>query len=233
MDLVQDIDHWVKKKLSEPQKRALRSAFDEGVASGKYNTLKKLCPVYINQDYKLTLVGWVQVVRSLSLTEQCESLGIPFKENALSYKNEPERAAFEFYRSQGYQGGYCEGGMILLLLKSLTLDRLKKHNEFGIEDAVTRYFEAQINIISEYPHLVRDVRNSITSCKNKRFRENFDEIYSPYMAEEVYPGVTFEALNAMRNNLSEELLLRTYDLIASNPYQFRKGWPDLTLVRNN
>lgn len=177
----------------------------------------------------LTNDGWKLAVAMLPLTEQCHHLGITYEKlHGLDFKKNPEIAAWRHYSSIGYVGGYCEGGPILLLIRSATLNVLAKLNTLGSrQDACTRFTEAQLFILRDHSDLILSEVRSIT---REALVQNFTEIYNSPMIQEWYPGLTQGAVASIFDTLTSERLAEITSVIMEDPYKYRAGWPDLTMT---
>lgn len=183
----------------------------------------------VNLDGSLTQNGWIQAVVHARLVDQCEKLGIGFEEvEGFSYHRKPERAAFEYYQDIGYTGAYCEGGAILLLIRAAALDVLAELSPFSSrKDAMMRFTEAQFTILSEHiPRICDTVRTASTDA----VVDAFEEIYGSEDIRDWYPGLTAAAFGRLFEGIGGETLSKIAAVIAEAPYDYRNGWPDLTLI---
>jgi len=145
----------------------------------------------------------------------------------------PEDAAFRYFQGQGYCGNACEGGAIQTVIKACCLDLLIAINTFhSEEDACNRYLEAQFTIHRDKSdQIVRAViaADKATVVRNtaKIFNAGFvQSAFNSEVRQDACLG-TWRALVA--NGFLEQI---TRKLIAK-PYDYRAGWPDLTLYRQN
>jgi len=144
---------------------------------------------------------------------------------------EPELLAIEHYASDGWSGSWCEGGTLILAMKSAALPFLIKHNSFGDPaDAITRYFEAQC-------HILRDRHEGllahIQDARRRHMRKMATRLLTDTFVRSRYPRVTLSGILALWEALGQETFLKIAELFLTDPYRFRAGWPDLTLVRDN
>jgi len=212
-------------------KAALRETLcgeSSGVKKGTLSALVRRALMEKNGD--LTTEGWRNAVASLRLPEQCAHLDFPFEQiDGLQFGKEPERTAWKHYMQQGYEGAYCEGGPILLIIRAAALNLLAELNPFGSrEDACNRFTEAQLKIHeSHIPAIASEVEKADPSSVVRGFRE----IYRSLMVQEAYPGLTENAISAIFSTLGSSALRAITEAIAEDPYQYRAGWPDLTLAK--
>lgn len=98
----------------------------------------------------LLALGKLELKSAKEVESQCAALNLKLDEIELSIPTTPEAAALAFFRTHGYSGAACEGGVLLTLLKALCLDALAERNSFGSRaDACTRLLEAQFTILAD------------------------------------------------------------------------------------
>lgn len=120
---------------------------------------------------------------------------------------------------------------MLLLMQALTFDALAQLNTFGCRaDACTRYVEAQFTILADH---YRDLETCARKTSRSRMLKNFREVYGHSCVQERYPGVSAELLAGIVNALGTERRTTIMRRFATAPYEYRSGWPDLTLIRGN
>jgi hypothetical protein len=167
-----------------------------------------------------------------SLLNQCQLLNLRLQIIELNDVGQPEYAVCKYFKSQGYAGAYCEGGAILIALKALCLDSLAEHNTFNSRsDACNRFFEAQCLILNDKKHVLLE---AIRNTSKLRFIDNFKEIYSKrYRVRGYYPGLTVDFMSKLYDGVDSYTFCNIASRFMDDPYLFRKGWPDLTLIRGN
>ena len=178
----------------------------------------------------------------MSLSEQCAFLNIPLDVIRLQRQNrewmfkastfnKPEPAAFAYFKDQGFTGTYCEGAAPLMIMKCACLDYLEEINTLnGRSDACTRYFEAQCAI---HAHLAHHIIAKIETSTETMVRANFREVTSQPHYDALYPRMDEDALAAIWRAMSPSRLGQLAQMFMRNPYDFRAGWPDLTIAREN
>ncbi len=193
------------------------------------NTLKNAD--LLGVDDKLTVLGEVYAISMMSLAKQCSELSLEYETINISYEGRPEKALLEYYKSLGYIGSSSEGSGILTVLKAFMLDKLAQHNFINNrEDACTRYLEAQFTILKQKKG---EIISSILSVSKPRYLSNFQEIISqPFIAGE-YPELSLEFANAMYDAININIYIALANKFAEDPYRYRSGWPDLTLIKGN
>ena len=176
------------------------------------------------------------------LEAQCTELGWPFHvmyaeyldnkswhEGSL-YTLNPEEIVANLIFAQGRLCSWCEGGSVNLLMKAASLDFLAARNPFGDrQDVVRRYFEAQCTILNE---VASDLLASIHQVTSPRLRENIAEVCSDLYIQEYYPRVKEEFLVLLAKAMEPEILSRIAKIFVQKPYDYRAGWPDLTVIEH-
>lgn len=177
---------------------------------------------------------------SKELRASCQRMGIGFEELSLQKHGRswlvanrayprPESAALAYFVGQGWQGTRCEGGPVLLAMKTAGFKWVVKNNFFkDVDDAVNRFLEAAIQIsIDHSDEFVKEV----SICSRYTYRENFMKIYESELIQHYYPGITLEFMMNLYSALGERLAAIA-KIFVTAPYDYRSGWPDLCLVRN-
>lgn len=185
---------------------------------------------YINLNNRLTSKGIALNLRDKNLNEQCEELCFELVKKKAILKTTPEQEALSYCRGKGYEGAFCEGGAILLLLKSMCLNKLIELNELGRNDTYTRFFEALIKISEDKTDLILD---EIKNIKESSIIKNFKRIYNHSFVREWYPGLDANIIQGIYNSLGRQKIINIFNVFKHRPYEYRKGWPDLTVYNKN
>ena len=223
----------MKRSLTTEMKHALQNIISNKSILAKANTITGLVKRgFVDSTGALTHNGWKQAIVMLPLAEQCHHLGIAYEElSGLNFQGHPELASWRHFSSSGYTGGYCEGGSILLLIRSAALNILARLNTFGSrQDACTRFTEAQLTILHEHSDLIL---SAICSADSQQVVRHFSEIYSSLIVQEYYPGLTPSAIASLFDTLGAERLAQITSAIMEDPYLYRAGWPDLTMTNGS
>lgn len=220
--------------LSKSQRMLLKSLLLEraNLKSHSRNTFKALQKKeLLNGEDVLTKKGFLKSLELISLEQQCKFLSLNLDIKTFKSLDFPEFQAYKWFKSQGFVGTFCEGGAILTVLKALTLDKLTELNSFNSrEDACTRFLEAQFTILKNHKN---DLLNSISKTSETRFLHNFSEIINFESIKEYYPGLSIEFAKHFARSLDREVFSKIADKFFQSPYDYRKGWPDLTLINEN
>ena len=176
-------------------------------------------------------IAWCAEIAKLPLAEQCLQLDITLdKLEGLPYGKKPEIDALNHFSTQGFVGAYCEGGPVLLLIRAAALDVLAQLNIFGRGDACTRFTEAQFIIYKESSEFIL---NAIRNTDIAQVVRNFKEIYMFPQIPGYYPGLTADIMSSLFAAIGAERLAQITAAIMENPYSYRAGWPDLTMVKGS
>ncbi|MEQ7757488.1 VRR-NUC domain-containing protein [Xanthomonas sp. WHRI 8370] len=155
-----------------------------------------------------------------------------------------ERAAMSHFTQQGWRGFSGEGGLLLTLIKAMSFQSL------GYDER-TRYTEALYTLAAERsygrPYTVADLLGSLSRATQQQVAANFDHMASrgPHVEQtswghssntssvlDVFPGLERWMLLELLTVAGPDLLLRIATIFASNPYEYRRGWPDITMWKD-
>lgn len=165
----------------------------------------------------------------MSLEKQCEELSLSLEEIQLNYEGKPESALLKYFESLGYVGSFIEGYTLLTVLKALMLDKLAELNTFNDRnDACTRYLEAQLIIHQDKS---AEIVSSIRSTSKKKYLSNLKEIFGQSFIQKEHPNLSFECCEALFHAIDTETFVVVANKFSEDPYSYRSGWPDLTIVK--
>lgn len=175
-----------------------------------------------------------------TLEDQCAAVGWPMRRLIASKtaakkwslgsvsNAAPEQVVAAHFEAGGAQASWCEGGAMNLLIKAAALDVLAERNIFqDRQDAIRRYLEAQLTLLREHKG---QLLASIHAIGQGTLARNIDEILSDAFIREAYPRVTAAFVRRLASTVAPEFLTQVAGLFFEKPYEYRAGWPDLTLV---
>lgn len=175
--------------------------------------------------------AWFVEIAKLPLAEQCLQLGITYERlEDFPYGRKPEIDAFNHFSSQGFVGSFCEGGPVLLLIRAAALNVLAQLNFSGRNDACTRFTEAQLTIYKANSELIL---NAVQNTSNVEIEKHFKEIYMFRQIPSYYPGLTPSLMTSLFAAIGAQQLAQITAAIMENPYRYRSGWPDLTMIKGS
>jgi hypothetical protein len=151
-----------------------------------------------------------------------------------------EAAVLGKYEIDGWKGYAEEGGLILNLIKSMSFPKIKnRHRAIFIEAIYAQ------NYAFEEDHFEKSwLLDNIRNADLKRIQKNYRVMASrkPYSWRE--SGITFTKTTSMLDyfpslrewmfcelyeNLGLDVIYQIAEKFSENPYEYRKGWPDLTI----
>jgi hypothetical protein len=175
----------------------------------------------------------------MSLEEQCCELGLPLRQVLTGDLRAPEKQALNLARQEGWQGAPYEGTTLLFLLKSvlfptlvcLLRSKLPLWSAEEIEDLVARgYYEGLVSGLQE-PE-VRLLAEGVFCAVEDTISWGFERCKSASLDLAIgHPDLTLDLILSLYKALGKDVLFRLVLSLQSDPHKYRKGWPDLTLVR--
>jgi hypothetical protein len=170
----------------------------------------------------------VNEISKQPLKSQCELLGIPLYRCELNYNSNVERSLSDKYESLGYMCARCEGGPFLLTIKSCCLEFIYRVDDLARDyGALSTYTEALFTRNKVHnPKLIETISRS----KSRHVLKMFNKIYDEQTVREAYPGLTSRFIKNYFKRFGKPSLASAAKIFASDPYTFRNGWPDLTLI---
>jgi hypothetical protein len=113
-------------------------------------------------------------------------------------------------------------------MKAAAFPVLVRYNTFGDRgDARTRYLEAQCTILADRRQALL---NQVRSVGRAELLAAAAEILAEPFVRGAYPRVTLEGIAGLWGALGAERLTEIFEVFLRAPYEYRAGWPDLTLV---
>lgn len=186
-------------------------------------------------DRASVMAGW-------RLEKQCEAINVELRELELEVSGRVELCALDHFRREGYDGVACEGDAIFTLLDALTLK---------VQCAVNPHQRADNLLPGSFPAFLewsvrnppneaawKKIEHAILNTKCDEFAQNLDQLCANVVHscgdledKPGYLGFAREPLLALENALERRSLVAIAKKTLEDPYTFRNGWPDLTLVR--
>lgn len=117
-----------------------------------------------------------------------------------------------------------------LMLKAAALEALARRNLFNDrEDAVRRFLEAQLTLLTEYQAELIECAAKVTAAE---LRSNIVKICDDPFIKEAYPRVRPEFLCSLAETITVDLRIQLLQTYMIKPYDYRAGWPDLTVLNS-
>lgn len=184
--------------------------------------------------------------RAVLLAAQCQELNLPLTrlpwaaaaipsgrrkwDDGTGHAVDPELVVLADRHRHGFSGVWCEGGTLNILMKAASLPFLIENNSFNEpQDAVRRYFEAQCAILYERRAALLD---SIATASATAVRTHATRILADPFVASVYRAVTLDVVCELFDSLGSKTLLSIVEIFTKAPYDYRAGWPDLTLLKD-
>jgi hypothetical protein len=235
-------EHFVSQKnpLAPAMRTALLGLLRDGRPVSNASTRKALeLRGLIDANGVMTCAGRICGMSSMSLEEQCCELGLPLRQVSTGDFRAPEKHALNLAREEGWQGAPYEGTTLLFLLKSVLFptlvclfrSKLPLWSAEEIVDLVARgYYEGLVSKLKD-PE-VRLLAEGVFCATEDTIRLGFERCKSASLDLAVaHQDLTLDLILNLYNSLGTDTLFGLVLLLQSDPYKYRKGWPDLTLVR--
>ncbi|GAA5442615.1 hypothetical protein Misp06_00789 [Microbulbifer sp. NBRC 101763] len=183
-------------------------------------------------DKELSEFAQIKAIQSMNIDQQCKSLGINFEKlEGVKTSQKVELFVSDHYSKRGFQSINLEGGEILVLIRCASWESLSKI--FSMHD--TPYLEALL-VDHEDPTKINKkavslLLKGIGRSNRKSVVRSFKTIYPNTLLEKVYPGLTSSFVGDLYEVIGQQRLLELARCFAGNPYQYRKGWPDVTAFK--
>lgn len=200
----------------------------------------------------LTERGYVVVISYLSLEEQCRVLGIKLEYESITINKETEVSVLEFYKKKGYKGCSSEFEIIEVILYCLCFNKLfplhlEKYNEninssywasggkrFSIAESYSQSIGGYIKYFSKLKNeLIEIIKNANERMVRKNFSEIFKIQYPSNQDNLKKQGIYGDLVVDVYKGLGNEGFARIGWLYFNNPFVYSKGWPDLSIVKDN
>ncbi len=224
----------LRNLIRQPQKAEIKN--------GTLNALKRRN--LVNETGQLTKEGYVFALRLCPLHEQVEFLDIPLSYIELPKSSErPEFDLMEVYRNDGWLSCFAEGGSIFVLLYAIWYDTLlpyvmeKNNNDLDYVE-YDMYNVYSYNLyLDNIPDSRSKLLQAIQGISRKQVATNYDKIESLQYSDTWFPygyhGISKSLILQLFDLLGRHRLERIASVFLEDRYLFSKGWPDLTLVREN
>jgi hypothetical protein len=222
----------MSREFSVPMSRLLRDVIHGAAPELSKNTCQALVRRgLLSHDGTLTPRGWRHAIVLLPLHEQCERMELQLEQLPNPDPDVPaEVAAWGHFSALGFVGSHCEGGAILVLIRAACLDLLASLNVFhSRSDACIRFTEAQLSILGGNKS---EILSAVGTATIPQVARNFGEIYSHQLVGAWYPSLTVEGITSLFAGIGPRRLAEITAAVMEDPYTYRAGWPDLTMVRD-
>jgi len=235
---------WDKQKLSSLMKKALRSLLLPKEKRSRDVTPLTLGALQVRRlvdtDGELTGPGTILSLSLLPLREQCQFLQIDTQEIQLPKKyKDPAVDAMYYFMESGNRCCYTEGGIIMKIIYCLFFHRLSKYTKPGwvhfMSGLSTLPLAIGLNIIdfedyiTDYETIEKNLLKTIAEADHNVFLTNYRKFFNKgfcwYGVDEIFASEIVEIIGVRR-------FAEIARVILTDPYAFKIGWPDLTVIKN-
>lgn len=154
-----------------------------------------------------------------------------------------ERAVLSHFMQQGWRGFSGEGGLVLNLIKAMSFERLPLRSRTTFVEAIYAQNVAFEDDRYDRQTLLAQVARATPAQIGKNFdlmvsRGPFVETFgcvthtSTTSILDFFPGLEPWMLVELLDVAGVELILRIASIFAEDPYEYRNGWPDITMWRD-
>ncbi len=138
-----------------------------------------------------------------------------------------EEAALGYFHSRGWRGFHAEGGLLLNLIKAASFKNIPEYYLSTYIEAI--YACNTYNKESIYP--VKDLLSNIENTNIHIIVNNYNRM--KYRIDRYSPDLNEYMIVELYNILGNEKLSIIAKKFSESPYEYRKGWPDLTIWIGN
>jgi len=189
-----------------------------------------------------------EVLGNMTNIKAAEQLGIQHQEMRLIYSNKDKRwkvsntcdtmkveaAVLQIFHDDGWAGYPSEGGLILNSIKAASFKPLLKRDKMVYIEALYYInYELRNKDVTfdeyEYDDLIENIRSSNIAQFSKNIEIMFDNSISGSNVRDIFPDLQPQIMVEFYLHIGNERLARIAEIFAKDPYEYRKGWPDLTL----
>jgi len=168
-----------------------------------------------------------------------------------------EEAVFSYFQNEGWRGYAGEGGLILNLIKAASFESISPRHRATFVEALYASNVSFVEDKFEKSFLLKNVKNAtlaqvrsnwavMTDRKTYISKSTFlprqvggvnvggrsGEFPSSRCVLDIFPDLEESHVLDLFESLGSEKLFAIAQRFASNPYEYRRGWPDLTLWKD-
>ena len=165
----------------------------------------------------------------------------------------PEEAVLGYFRRDGWRGYSGEGGLLLNLIKAMSFDDLPRcFRTAYIESLYTEAVKPPVSTGRngwlceaegyEYEgkrqYSASYFLNNVQSADLTIIKRNYTTMSSPHFAEnrnpllELPPSLEGWMFNELYEVAGNSVIFQIASKFIEDPYEYRRGWPDITMWRN-
>ena len=226
------VDYPFPRKLGSLLIQCLNGEESTNQITTEFNSFSEVFRLVDNDAGKLSEIAGVKAIQAMKVEQQCSALDISFETiDTPKTKQKVESFVSEHYSKQGFQSTSLEAGDFFVLMRCASWNLLSRACAYRD----TPYLEAML-VDSEDPtkrneKAVSALLEGVRKSKQKSVVRNFNKIYPRSPLEEKFPGLTADYIASLYEVVGARLLYDIAKLFIEDPYQYRKGWPDVTVFK--
>lgn len=154
-----------------------------------------------------------------------------------------EEAVLAHFRLDGWRGYHGEGGLILNLIKSMSFKSIPPSHKATFVESIYHQHEAY----PELCFLVNDLLAQVEAADKSMVERNFDFMVSrlPFVIQyengsstntgcmlDFFPDLERWMFSELLEVTGNTLLHKIASKFSEAPYEYRRGWPDITMWKN-
>ncbi|MFC4621467.1 VRR-NUC domain-containing protein [Comamonas nitrativorans] len=143
-----------------------------------------------------------------------------------------EDAVLDSFKLNGWRGYSGEGGLILNLIKAMSFEQIAPRNRSTCIEALY----AQNVAFDEDRFSPEELLNNVAKADARTIERNFDLMASRENISyklDYFPGLERWMFIELFKVTGNELIYNIASKFIQAPYEYRRGWPDLTIWRDN
>jgi hypothetical protein len=154
-----------------------------------------------------------------------------------------ERAVLDYFMKDGWKGYSKEGGLLLNLIKAMSFPTIEPRNRGTFIEALYAQNVAFDEDRYDLDWLLRNVEvatkeqiesNFLLMCSRKKYTRITDYGSSTDSSSmlDSFPGIKKRMFVDLYDALGNQKLLEIARIFGEDPYEYRKGWPDITMWKD-
>jgi len=155
-----------------------------------------------------------------------------------------EKAVLSHFETEGWRGYSGEGGLILNLIKAMSFKSLPaRARKAYVESLYLWQGRGPLEYLDGIDFL-ENIRNADATQVSKNFHsmlglgppttiEDGRTVYVEGSILDFFPGLEEWMATELLEVAGNELLFRIAEIFAEDPFEYRRGWPDITIWRND
>ncbi|WP_435794212.1 VRR-NUC domain-containing protein [Neptuniibacter pectenicola] len=151
-----------------------------------------------------------------------------------------ENAVLDYYKIRGWNGYAGEGGLILNLIKAMSFPKVSNRNRATYIEALYAQnvsfeqdrFQIEWLLSNVKQATLRQIKSNFKIMASRKFYTidfgGFTGTQNTSMLD-FFPNLELDLFIELFNSLGNQKIFEIAKIFSKNPYEYRKGWPDLTV----